>query len=219
MKERYFTTQNLVAKSTAMLTELAAHRRRRRPLALDRVALLVLDMQDYFLAEESHAFLPSAPAIVPGVRKLVSAIAAQACPVIFTRHLNTGSDAGMMGRWWPELILADDPLSQISHRMDTSLGAVQEKPQYDAFFDTELHQALTAASVRQVVITGVKTHLCCETTARSAFVHGYEVVFVVDGTATDNELHHLATLRNLSHGFANVATVHEVLAGIGHTNE
>jgi isochorismate hydrolase len=120
----------------------------------------------------------------------------------------------MMGRWWPELIMADDPLSRISHRMDTSLGAVLQKPQYDGFFDTNLHQILTEASVRQVVIAGVKTHLCCETTARSAFVHGYEVVFALDGTATDNELHHLATLRNLAHGFANVVTVKEILAGM-----
>lgn len=216
MKERYFTSQNLLAKSKAMMAELPAHHRRRGPLSLHQSALLILDMQDYFLAEESHAFLPSAPAIVPGLRQVAIGFAAHARPVIFTRHLNSGPDAGMMGEWWSDLISADDPLSQISSGMDTSLGDVLQKPQYDAFYDTDLHQMLTVASVRQVVITGVKTHLCCETTARSAFVHGYQVAFAVDGTATDNALHHLATLRNLVHGFANIVTVEEILAGLEH---
>ena len=52
------------------------------------------------------------------------------------------------------------------------------------------------------MIAGVLTHLCCETTARSAFVRGFKVFFTVDGTATYYEDFHRATLLNLSHGFA-----------------
>jgi isochorismate hydrolase len=55
------------------------------------------------------------------------------------------------------------------------------------------------------------THLCCETTARSAFMHGFETFFTVDGTATYNEAFHRAALLNLSHGFALPLTVDEVL--------
>jgi bifunctional isochorismate lyase / aryl carrier protein len=55
------------------------------------------------------------------------------------------------------------------------------------------------------------THLCCETTARSAFTHGFEVFFTIDGTATYNERFHIATLLNLSHGFALAVLVEEVI--------
>jgi isochorismate hydrolase len=55
------------------------------------------------------------------------------------------------------------------------------------------------------------THLCCETSARSAFMRGFEVFFPIDGTATYNRDFHLATLRNLAHGFATMTTVRELL--------
>ena len=64
--------------------------------------------------------------------------------------------------------------------------------------------------VTDVVITGVMTHLCCETTARSAFVRGYRVWFPVDGTATFNLDFHLGTLRALAHGFASIPLVRDV---------
>ncbi len=76
------------------------------------------------------------------------------------------------------------------------------KSQYDAFYKTNLLQLLKNDKIKQVVITGVMTNLCCETTARSAFVRGFEVLFVVDGTATQNELMHRATIINLAYGFA-----------------
>jgi isochorismate hydrolase len=54
-------------------------------------------------------------------------------------------------------------------------------------------------------------HLCCETTARSAFVRGFEVFFVVDATATYNRQFHQSTLINLAHGFAIPVLTQEVL--------
>ena len=56
------------------------------------------------------------------------------------------------------------------------------------------------------------THLCCETTARSAFVHGYEVFFLVDGTATYNQDFHRASLMNLAHGVAVLSLAGHFLA-------
>jgi len=55
------------------------------------------------------------------------------------------------------------------------------------------------------------THLCCETTARSAFMSGFDVFFTVDGTATYNKTFHLSTLINLAHGFAIPITTKEVI--------
>jgi nicotinamidase-related amidase len=38
--------------------------------------------------------------------------------------------------------------------------------------------------VRQLVIAGFMTHMCCDTTARQASERGYDVIFLTDGTAT-----------------------------------
>ena len=99
------------------------------------------------------------------------------------------------------MIVPGSACSQIVDNLDTSNHLTIEKHQYDAFFETNLDTILRDSGVEQVVITGVMTHLCCETTARSAFMRGYEVFFPVDGTATYTETHHHASLLNLAHGF------------------
>ena len=202
-KECYFTPESIGEKSRDMLRDVEGLKQR-HPLQLSgkRSALLVLDMQRYFLEESSHAFVPSAPAIVTGIAKMVNSYSREGLPVIFTRHLNSDADAGMMSVWWQDLIKADSPLSEISSELDSSHGIIVEKSQYDAFHGTNLGKMLREKQVAQVVICGVMTHLCCETTARSAFVRGFEVFFAIDGTATYNEPFHRATLWNVAHGFA-----------------
>ena len=211
MKEAYFSPDTIQRKAGEMLAGL--HISARKPeLVPEKSALLILDMQDYFLESDSHACVPSAKAILPGLRRIIAAYAQRENPIIFTQHINTSEDAAMMGVWWHELINADHPLKGISSKLDTSLGTVMQKTQYDALFGTDLGEMLSNSQTTQVVICGVMTHLCCESTARSAFMHGYEVFFTVDGTATYNRKFHLATLSTLTHGFARPMLVDEVIA-------
>jgi bifunctional isochorismate lyase/aryl carrier protein len=203
-RETYFTPATIQQKSCVMLDDLASFRARHTDIVFrpERAVLLVLDMQEYFLREGSHAFVPSAPAILPNIQRLVGDFYAHDRLVVFTRHVNTDEDAGLMSRWWRDVIRADSPDSAISLLLDTSGSIVLQKSQYDAFYKTTLEETLRDRGVEQVVVTGVMTHLCCETTARSAFVHGFEVFFCVDGTATYLEEAHRSAHLNLSHGFA-----------------
>lgn len=171
-------------------------------------------MQKYFFEPSSHAFIPSAPTILPGVQRLIDAFARLERPIVFSQHTNTPQDAGMMAAWWRDLILADDPMSELLEALDTSTGEILRKSQYDAFFNTGLEESLKRRGVTQIVICGVMTHLCCETTARSAFMRGFGVFFTVDGTATYNRDFHTATLMNLSHGVAVPVLVQQVLAAL-----
>jgi nicotinamidase-related amidase len=214
MKSLYFTPETIQSASQAMLKEVDELRHRHDDIVFlpEHAALLVLDMQEYFLAEPSHAFVPSAPAILPGVQALIATFGAFRRPIIFTRHENTSEDAHQMGVWWHDLLAPDSPAARVTAGLDVSLGKVLHKHQYDAFHETELEGLLFADHVSQVVITGVMTHLCCETTARSAFVHGFEVFFCVDGTATYTEEFHHATLLSLAHGFAVPVLVDDILA-------
>ena len=183
------------------------------------LALLVLDMQDFFISPESHAFIPSVPELVPVILELAEEFEMHDLPVIYTRHLNTEEDSRMMGRWWRDTITRENSLSEIHEVFDTSWAGVVEKSQYDAFYKTRLDELLHQLGVSTVVITGVMTNLCCETTARSAFVRGYRVLMPVDGTATMNMELHRATTATLAHGFAEPVSVSSIIRGIRSNDE
>jgi isochorismate hydrolase len=210
MKETYFTTENLEAQSKELLDSLA-HLRKDRPFNPGSAALLVLDMQRYFLAEDSHAFIPSAPAILPNIKRLQHTFLEAHRPVIQTRHINSLQDAGQMKTWWKRLITAGTPHSHLVPQLRHHQVIPLVKSQYDAFYRTNLEALLREKKIEQVVITGVMTHLCCETTARSAFVRGFEVFFTIDATATYNREFHRAALLNLSHGFTVSVPAKEIL--------
>jgi len=211
MKETYFTDQNIRQKALEMVRQAGG---RKLAFAPARSALLVLDMQRFFLDPASHAFIPSAKAVVPRIKTLAETYARNGLPVVFTRHVNTAANAGLMSKWWRDLIREQDPLSEITNELDPSMGVILKKTQYDAFYDTALEELLTAGHVTQLVICGVMTNLCCETTARSAFVRGFEVFFCVDGTAAYNESFHLASIRNLSFGFAVPVCIDEITTAL-----
>jgi isochorismate hydrolase len=205
-KESYFAVTNISQKAETMLRSAQALvPRRHLSFSPRQSALLILDMQKYFLDSSSHAFIPSAPAIVPNVNGLYKWYVGMKLPVIFTRHLNSPQDAGLMAEWWKELIKEDDPLSEILPDLDTRNQIVVKKSRYDAFMDSSLDDMLRQMQVRQLVICGVMANVCCETTARSAFQKGYEVFFLVDGTAAYNERFHMASLLNLGFAFAELA--------------
>jgi len=212
-KEVYFTRDNIRGKSLELLEDLM-YLRRRMPFVSDRSALLILDMQQYFFHGASHAFIPSATAIIDGINRLVRAFSDRRLPVIGTRHINTPQNAGQMSIWWREHLTKDNPMSRLIDELECDGAVYLDKGQYDAFYQTPLMDMLTEKDVRQIVICGVMTHLCCETTARSAFVRGMEVFFTIDGTATYNEAFHRATLLNLSHGFAVPVLIEEIIAGM-----
>lgn len=214
MKEVYLTSQNIAAKSREFVDSIAPERQSQFEYIPRKSALLVLDMQRYFLDENSHAFIPSATAIILGLIKLIAEYRLTDQPVVFTRHINDDTNAGALARWWCELITIENPLSEIDDRFDVSGSEIIRKAQYDAFHNTGLEDLLHEKGVSQTVVCGVMTHLCCETTARSAFTRGFEVFFPVDGTATYNEQFHRATLLNLSHGFAELVLVEQLLCAL-----
>ncbi len=189
--------------------------RRRLDMTAARSVLLVLDMQEFFLDEASHAFVPSAIAIIPHIKQLQELFLQQGLPVIHTFHTNDEKNAGSMKRWWRDLLKPASPLAAVTHRLPPSGVAMLEKHQYDAFLKTDLEDRLRRLNIRQVVVTGVMAHLCCETTARSAFMRGFDVLFVVDAVADYNREFHRATVLNLAHGFATPVLTDEVIGAFG----
>jgi isochorismate hydrolase len=205
LKEAYFTSET-IDEAVAGLTTGLPERPRGPAFDISRAALLILDMQRYFLDPDSHAFIPSAPAIVPAIERLASAFKDAGRPVLATQHVNFPEEAGMMGQWWEDLIEPGSVAARLDPRISALVNAVILKGRYDAFHGSILSELLGKLGIGQLVITGVMTHLCVETTARAAFVRDFAVFLPADATATYNREFHRATLLNLSHGIATITT-------------
>jgi len=215
MKNPYFTHETIDGVSREMLRTIEkSNKKRRFAFSPSRSALIILDMQKYFLDQNSHAFVPSAPSIVPKIKRLANAFVQSDLPIIFTRHINSSEDSQLMASWWNDLITEDNSLSEIIDELQFPRAKIVKKTQYDGFYKTDLEDILLKRGVCQLVITGVLSHLCCETTARSAFVRGFFVFLPIDGTATYNDEFHRATCLNLSHGFAIPVLVDELLKSL-----
>jgi len=212
-KKEYFSPDTIEKKSGQMLEKIKALGLSRLGLKFvpQKAALLVLDAQNYFFSVDSHAFIPSAQAIIPNILNLIDFFCLHNRPIYFSKHVNDHDNAGMMAVWWRDLLELNSDFSNLIEDIDIEKGVVIQKERYDAFWKTPLNELLKNAGVEQVVICGVMTHLCCETTARSAFVQDYQVFFVIDGTATYSVDLHMASLLTLSHGFARTVLCKEIV--------
>jgi len=182
-----------------------------------RCALLVVDMLNYFASPDGRAYLPASDAITFNIARLLHAWRREAGgggAVVFTRHCHEGEhDLGMLGRFFSDHIRCGYPEAEIVDELaPESHELVVRKTTYDAFHDTGLQGKLNALGIDQVLITGVLTNLCCESTARSAFVRGFEVYVPADATASATELLHTGSLLGLAHGVAVVMSTEEVLS-------
>ena len=189
-----------------ILKELKPYRARKAMVDPEHAALLVIDMQNFF----SRIVRP----ILKNLLRVIETCRQKDVPVVFTQHGHTEPqmDGGVLGQWWGEVILHGTtdwkflPEIQIE-----SKDKILPKKRYSAFYGTDLESFLRSKGVRDLVISGVMTNLCCETTARDAFMRDYRVFFLIDGTATGKDEHHLATLKNLGFGFAYLMTCDELI--------
>jgi nicotinamidase-related amidase len=138
--------------------------------------------------------------------------------VIFSRHVHHPDDldSGIMGWWWKGKCLEGSPESEVHPDLKPLPGEkVVFKHRYSAFYNTDLETVLRVLKIEDLVITGVMTNMCCESTARDAYFRDYRVFFPADGTGSINEEMQLASLMNLALGFAFVTTSQAIAAQLG----
>ncbi len=215
---RYVTPSTLQQQTAAWIAAVSPWSRGRETPDLSRSALLVLDVQRYFADASSHAFLPALEAVLPNILALARAFSAADRPVIYTQH---GSEPGaetLMRRWWGDDLRRGEERAGLVPELEQAATPqrVLRKSRYSAFSGTDLAPWLARRSCDTVVICGVMTHLCCESTARQAFMEDLAPVMVADACATQDEDLHVGSLRGLSHGFAVISTTDEVVQQLDH---
>ena len=210
----YVTTDSIGQRAAAWLDRVAPFNKTHLKLDLNKSALLVIDMQKFFLDPSSPTYTCGGPAILPNLTALVGRFRAAHRPVIFTRHVHhpDGIDAGIMGWWWEGMCKEGTPESEIVPELQPlPEEKVVLKRRYSAFFGTDLETVLRCLKIEDLVISGIMTNLCCETTARDAYMRDLRVFFLADGTGSISEDMHVASLMGLALGFASITTCDRVM--------
>lgn len=143
-------------------------------------ALVVIDVQESFRQRPTWQAMGNQQ-IAEQVARLVDAARAAGDPVFWILHTEPGSGTVF------------DPAGGYVRLIDGLVARADEpqivKTSVNAFTTTNLHQQLTQRQVQEVIICGIRTEQCCETTARLASDLGYAVTFVTDATTTSPVAH------------------------------
>ncbi|GAA1764745.1 cysteine hydrolase family protein [Luedemannella helvata] len=139
-------------------------------------ALVVIDVQESFRQRPIWGAI-SNPDIVKPVDRLAESFRTNGDLVVWVLHAEPGSDTVF------------DPARgyvRLMEGLEARPGEpVLTKTAHNAFTTTNLQQLLTARGIGEVVVCGLRTEQCVETTARLASDLGYRVTFVIDATATN----------------------------------
>jgi isochorismate hydrolase len=176
----------------------------------NETALIVIDMQNYFLDPTNKAYFLESNYILNNINYLINYANKNKIQIIYTIHYNSTNDNNM-NKWWKNVPKINTNETQIFNKIkyiENSLTIYKET--YSAFKNTRLDEYLSKNNLKNLIICGVKTNLCCETTARDAFVNNYNVILMSDATITNNIDLYLASLSNLSYGFSFLFKTNEI---------
>jgi ureidoacrylate peracid hydrolase len=189
------------------------------------LAVLVIDMQNGFchpsgsLPSAGRA-LPGMPAVIAANAQLIAAARTAGLPVIYTRHVFRPDLLDVPRR--VAGLLPDEPKPLVRGSWDAEVidelkpmegDRIIDKNRYDAFLYTDLEVVLRAMGVRRLLVTGVVTSVCVESTVRSAEQRDFDPYVASDCTSAPDGAHEPA-LAAMAAVFATVGTGHELLASL-----
>ena len=138
-------------------------------------ALLVIDVQESFRQRPLWQTM-SNPELFSNISALIDATRQSGDMVVWVLHNEPGT-----GGLFDSVNGLVKVMPELQYRKEE---LVVMKTAHNSFSTTNLQQQLQLAGVREIVITGIRTEQCCETTARVGSDYGYQTTFVTDATAT-----------------------------------
>ena len=199
------------------------------PVNPTKLALINVDMQNCFV-ENSPIAAPAGRALVDRINPLIKTCRMAGVLIIHTSHVirPDRSNIGVMGEIIPsentDMIRKGMPSAELHDQLNVADGDVLlDKPRFGSFHGTDLELILRARGIDTIIVSGICTNICCETTAREANVRDFRVFFLTDGTATfaiddlSAEDVQNATCATLGFAFAQLSTVDEMIARVERT--
>ena len=196
------------------------------PVIPSKTALINVDMQNCFV-ENSPIAAPGGLEVLERINKLAAACRKAGVKVIHTAHVvrPDHSNVGVLGEIVPPV--NDGVITKGNFTAEIHGGVEQgpddmvlDKPRFGSFHGTDLDVILRSSGIDTIIVTGIATNICCETTAREANVRDYHVFFISDGTATfgigdvSAEEIQKVTCATLGFAFAQVETVDDMIGKI-----
>lgn len=164
-------------------------------LERDRAALLVHDMQRYFVRPFLIEEAPIAPAIF-SIQRLIGACRAADIPVFYTAQTvnQDRRDRGLQADLWgPGMSDAVEHQPILSELQPTESDLVLVKHRYSAFQRSNLETLMRVRGRDQLMISGIYAHIGCLMTAGEAFMRDIEPFFIADALADfSREKHDMA---------------------------
>ncbi len=192
-------------------------------------AILMIDVQKTYLEQDRRDALGWPPIwrlgeVVAECRQLLAAARAAGLPVIYTRSVQRpdGADAtpGMRRLLASATRDGTRPLPGRSGAAQEIMDEVAPEPgdividklRWDAFHYTELDPVLRNLAVQRLIIAGLQTNVCVETTARAAMMRNFEVAVPEDAVTTDGIALHFNALDAMRVLYTEVAPWRELTA-------
>ncbi|MFD4955124.1 isochorismatase family protein [Streptomyces sp. NPDC058451] len=190
-----------------------------------KTALLVIDMQNDFVLEGYPMEVPMARRRIPRMQEVITECRAAGIPVVYTQHilLDTFNVSPLESTYNTALLSAGMRKGTFGAQVVDDLkpeadDVVVVKHRYDAFHNTHLENVLTSISglreVDTVIIIGTLTEVCCDSTARGAYMRDFKVAFVGDATGARSEEAQAATENTIGTFFGRLLTTAELVAEI-----
>jgi nicotinamidase-related amidase len=191
-----------------------------------RTALLAVDLQNAFTLAGQVFANSHACDILHNVNRLAGAVRSAGGQIVWTRQTIDREPPRANAHWQldtddPFVRQAMDALADgaVGHRLHEALDVqhtdiVVNKYRYSAFIQnaSDIDARLKKLDVDTLVIAGTLTNVCCESSARDAYMLGYRVLIAADATAAVTDLEHNASLLNLCLNFADVRTTDALIA-------
>lgn len=208
--------------------ERGSHTRTLAPVAAERTVLLVVDMQNAFVAEGAALAIPYARAIVPAINELAGVLRSAGGKICWLQTSFEG-EAERWSFWFSKRLQPEASEAMIAALTPGNPGfdlfdelAMRPedlycvKTRFSPFIrgSSELDDQLRSLGIDTVIVTGTVSNTCCETTARDAMMLNYRTIFVSDANAARTDDEHNATLGNMVQTFAEVASVREILRAL-----
>lgn len=191
----------------------------------EKIALIVIDMQNTFCVEGGPAEVKNARGIIPNINKLSNELRAMSVPVIWVLHANTtNGDKSDWELFYNHVVSGDvrkrtlesnAPENQaVYDKLDTEPSDITIiKNRYSALTarSSSLERVLRSRGIDTVLIAGTKTNVCCESTARDAMMMDFKVTLLSDCCAALSDEEHLSAMENIIQQFGNVLSSDDAL--------
>lgn len=211
------------------------------PLEIDisKTAVIVIDMQNAFVSKGGMldlwgADMPSLRKAIEPNKKIIDAARAVKCKIIYITHKYSSDlyDSGGPSspnwykdrslrdyrdhpEWRDKLIIRDTWGSEIIDELKPGPDDIQvEKLRYSAFWGTGLDMILKTCNVKYLVISGITTNICVETSIRDAYNYDYFPILVADATASMPPSMRETTIHNVSRCFGWVTTAEDFVRAV-----